>query len=67
MGRKALGKEPYTATMTKALLRRFDVETAKLGRTRSDVLEELARFWIAAIDDAKLHPAPKPVRRKRTT
>lgn len=46
MGRKALDKEKYTATMSRDALAAFDKAVNAIGRTRSDVLEELARKFV---------------------
>lgn len=53
MGRKALGKVPYTATMSEAALSRLDQEAARVSRTRSEVIEELVRLWLDSIDKLK--------------
>ena len=46
MARPALGKTKYTATMSPDLLAQFDEAAKAIGRTRSDVIEELVRKFV---------------------
>jgi metal-responsive CopG/Arc/MetJ family transcriptional regulator len=64
MGRRKLEKVPYTATMNGETLKALDAAALAIGRTRSDVIQELVQFYLKSRDSEMAAAKERPKRTK---